>query len=539
MVCMRAPTMRTFSYIASALVVGSALSCGGDDNIGPVGQAPSRGDEGGSSSSGGSQGGSTSSGNAGSPMVGGSGVGGSEGLAGTNVGVADASDVTPAPMPEAGPSGRDLSTNRDSFFGDSRCASANVLLCEDFESGTIDKSIWKVSGSPVIDGRQKARGSHALHITMNTDGRTSLSETKTFPVANDTYYGRLFIYFNSLPADPMTYAHWTIAAATGTDVSGEIRVSGQLQQKVNRWGVGTDNRVDPNGTGDWTNADKDPNGMPRTVPLNEWMCIEWMHKGDTSETKFWWDGVEHPSLDTVPTTKHGGNPGQPFYLPKFTALWLGWQEYQTSTQKWEMWIDEVIIKAKSASVACFDHRAHGEGVSGWGARGERRQLSAIDDGEARSRRRRTARWPPLCRSMCAKRADAAHGGVRTVLGAGRLVGTRIGADDDFAGPGVLGSDTHSPARQTKPGFPQSSRSVPLSMTPSQSSSKSLHCCGARLARGAQGRRATLAVASAPAHATNQTRIFIDLVVAVVVAAVAELLCAWIDGRIVVVAIVVA
>jgi len=141
----------------------------------------------------------------------------------------------------------------------------------------------------------------------------------------------------------MTYAHWTIAAATGTDVSGEIRVSGQLQQKVNRWGVGTDNRVDPNGTGDWTNADKDPNNMPRTVPLDEWMCIEWMHKGDTSETKFWWDGVEHPSLDTVPTTKHGGNSSQPFYLPKFTALWIGWQEYQTSTQKFEMWIDEVII----------------------------------------------------------------------------------------------------------------------------------------------------------------------------------------------------
>jgi len=338
---MSAPTMRTFSYTVATLVAASAVACSGDDNIGPAGSSARGGAAGSSiSSSGGNK---TISGNAGSPGTSGSSIAGNEGAAGSNVEIADASDAASVSVNEAGSVGRDLSTNRDLFFGDSRCAKANVLLCEDFESGAIDKNTWKVTGSPIVDGIQKARGTHALHILMNSDGKSALSETKTFPAANNTYYGRLFIYFSSLPADPMTYAHWTIAAATGTDVSGEIRIGGQLQQKVNRWGVGTDNRVDPNGSGDWTNADKDPNNMPRTVPLNEWMCVEWMHKGDTSETKFWWDGVEHPSLDTVPTTKHGGNPSQPFYLPKFTALWIGWQEYQTSAQKWEMWIDEVIV----------------------------------------------------------------------------------------------------------------------------------------------------------------------------------------------------
>src|SRR5262245_33622947 len=38
--------------------------------------------------------------------------------------------------------GRALSTNRDDFFGPSRCAGAGVLLCEDFESGTIDTKRW-------------------------------------------------------------------------------------------------------------------------------------------------------------------------------------------------------------------------------------------------------------------------------------------------------------------------------------------------------------------------------------------------------------
>jgi hypothetical protein len=73
------------------------------------------------------------------------------------------------------------------------------------------------------------------------------------------------------------------------------------------------------------------------------MCIEWMHKGDTNETRFWWDGVEHPSLYTQPSTPHQGNPSQPFILPQFNNVWLGWQEYQTVTQTFELWLDEIAI----------------------------------------------------------------------------------------------------------------------------------------------------------------------------------------------------
>jgi hypothetical protein len=242
--------------------------------------------------------------------------------------------------------GRDFSTDRTTFFGASRCAQARVQLCEDFESGTLDPMTWSVrGGKPVIDDLQKARGSKALHVTVMGNGLSAISETKTFPAPNDTYYGRVFVYFASLPA-PATgfdYAHWTMLAATGTQVSGEIRVSGQMQSGHSLWGVGTDNRVDANGTGDWTNSDKDPNGKPLPVPMGQWMCIEWMHKGDTNETRFWWDGVEHPSLYTKPSTPHGGNPNEPYILPQFTSVWLGWQEYQATTEKFELWLDEIAI----------------------------------------------------------------------------------------------------------------------------------------------------------------------------------------------------
>jgi hypothetical protein len=39
---------------------------------------------------------------------------------------------------------------------------------------------------------------------------------------------------------------------------------------------------------------------------------------------------------------HGGAQ-VPYVLPTFNRVWLGWQEYQTSTEPFELWIDEIAI----------------------------------------------------------------------------------------------------------------------------------------------------------------------------------------------------
>jgi hypothetical protein len=260
-----------------------------------------------------------------------------------------ASDSSPPPADAGSDGGRDLSPDPGKFGGPSRCAAANVQLCEDFESGTLDATTWTVTGNaPVVDGVQKMRGNKALHITKTGNGASYIKEKKTFPAPKNTYYGRAFVYFDKLPQAPLTYAHWTFIAASGTGVSGEIRVSAQLQNGANHFGVGTDNRTDDAGTGDWTTTDGDPK-PPNAVPTQKWICIEWMHKGDTNETRFWWDAVEHPSLHTTPTM-NGGN-GQPFLLPQFTNVWLGWDEYQTTTEPFEMWLDEIAIDP--ARIGCI------------------------------------------------------------------------------------------------------------------------------------------------------------------------------------------
>jgi hypothetical protein len=253
---------------------------------------------------------------------GGAGKGGTGGKAGTGGGAA------------GGAGG--FSTDRDEFFGASRCSS-EFSLCEDFERTTLDTARWRVQGpAPTIDSTRAARGMRSAHFHTEDNGLSLIHATSIFPATNNTYWGRLFVYFDTMPTAPM-WAHWTIAAAVGTGNDAEIRVGGQWDGMENRFGVGTDHGP----TGDWTSLDEDP-GDP--VPVDTWICVEWLHKGDTDETRFFWDGVEHPSLHTT-ATEHGGTQSEDYLLPEFESVFVGWWLYQAGTTppEFDVWIDEVAL----------------------------------------------------------------------------------------------------------------------------------------------------------------------------------------------------
>ena len=307
----------------------------GSSGKGTAGSSAAGGDMGGTGGGGGSAG-SGNTGNGGTVARGGTGGGGGTTTDAGNGGEAPGGATNGG---ETSAGGRTFSTNRDDFFGDSRCATAGVVLCEDFEADSLDTDRWTPRGAaPDIDDALAARGAHSAHFHTVDNGLQYISQTETFPAPNNTYYVRMFVWFDSMPTEP-DWAHWTVSGAVGDGNDSEIRVGGQFDpnEGKNLFGVGTDGGP----TGDWTNLDGDDGSQP--VPEQSWVCLEWMHKGDTNETKFWWDGVEHPSLHTT-ESMHGGSD-DPYTLPEFNEMWVGWWLYQEGTNppEFDVWIDEVAI----------------------------------------------------------------------------------------------------------------------------------------------------------------------------------------------------
>jgi hypothetical protein len=219
------------------------------------------------------------------------------------------------------------------YQGASRCATAGVLLCEDFENG-LDSAVWTTlakpaDGTAAIDEMHAFRGTKALHIKTTTVVRAqaAISETKTFPIANNVLYARMFLWFDTFT----TGVHFTLAEVPQTAAGlAWARFGGQN----GAFGVGTDHGA----SGDWLQHDTAP------VPTKKWTCIEFAFKGDTNEFHVWQDDMERPAL-TIGATKHAG-----FVIPPMTSLWFGWQTYSNEAPG-EFWIDEIAIDSKPIGCA--------------------------------------------------------------------------------------------------------------------------------------------------------------------------------------------
>ncbi len=276
-------------------------------------------------------------------------------------------DSGTSPLADAGPildaapsadaavdAGRVFSTDPTTFFGASRCADSGTLFCDGFES-SFDASAYSQAVSTgdtlAVDTSQFARGSSSLHVLLNGPGEAELVLKSIFPVVDDRYFGRVFVRFHQVPRAPATYAHWTFAAATGTGQAGETRLSSQFETSGkslgNLFSVGTDTGSEDGGTGDWTNNDKDPGpdgSAPEVIPVDQWLCIEWMNDGTADRTDFWWDGVDHPSLQTYVNVP-GRAKDAGYYLPTYTQAWIGLAVYgetgQPTDQQYEAWFDEM------------------------------------------------------------------------------------------------------------------------------------------------------------------------------------------------------
>ena len=223
--------------------------------------------------------------------------------------------------------------------GGSRCATSGYLLCEDFESGTWNATLWTPhmsSGTMIVDAMHVARGSHALHIqTMTTAAVTTgsnvgLTSTHGFPVASNTYWGRAFVYLAGTAA-PTT--HTTLFESSGSihPDGGTFNVSQRFSISGGKLDASYDTSPRPPTT-DY--AHRSATGMP----LNRWACLEWEFKGDTNEVHYYLDDAELMDMRVLPTA------APQWTAPSWTHVQVGLQLYQHDVvNTFDMWLDEVAI----------------------------------------------------------------------------------------------------------------------------------------------------------------------------------------------------
>lgn len=239
--------------------------------------------------------------------------------------------ATEAPPAWNGDSADDAAT---SFFGASRCESAGVALCDGFESGTIDLAIWSVLAPPgnqvKIDDVRAARGKLSLHVSASNEAQTRahIAQKQTFPAANNSFYGRAFVYLETIPIN-----NFNLFAAKGSD--GDFNLGGQVKP------LG-----DPNGTSmiRFSTHPLHTSSLSATpVPSGSWDCWEWYFDGDgESELRAWLNEV---ALDDM--TVIGGTSKGEWVAPEFDSLSFGLHHpHPEPAPSYEVWIDEIAVDAE-------------------------------------------------------------------------------------------------------------------------------------------------------------------------------------------------
>jgi hypothetical protein len=246
--------------------------------------------------------------------------------------------TTDAGPSDGGTSVVDGGSSDGGFYGSPRCAGSGLLVCDDFENTTLDTNLWSTltnNGTVTIDSTRAARGTHSLHIHAAGSAGTNVGirETRTFPAQNDTLFGRAFVYLTAT-----AQVHATLFESTGTipgtNVTAFYRYGFQFHTLLANYDT----------IGRTTDY---PIHSARTLPLNQWSCVEWQFKGDTNELHLWLNGSEVTDIAVQ------ANHSPPWAAPAFTNVFLGWHLYSGTdpTPTIDLWLDGVAVNGSRIGCA--------------------------------------------------------------------------------------------------------------------------------------------------------------------------------------------
>ena len=206
------------------------------------------------------------------------------------------------------------------------CAGTTFQICDDFEkptaSGSPNSTFWQVQVSnPNCSAKVESKsqsglvydGNYALHVhTDNPSGGAgaTLHTTLLFPEAHDTFYGRVYAYFDStLP----------------TTHSSMMKTGGKVSGQEYDWSFGTSVGlllIDYNAP----TVETYSRAASAKLPTKEWTCIEWEYKGDTQEAHLWINSVEATDVAVTAT-----NQSPAWTAPAWDHVYFGWEFYNQDT----------------------------------------------------------------------------------------------------------------------------------------------------------------------------------------------------------------
>ncbi|MCX4241189.1 hypothetical protein [Paraliomyxa miuraensis] len=200
------------------------------------------------------------------------------------------------------------------------CNRDDLLLCDDFEDGTVDDSLWEVleinGGQVSIDGTWAYHGGGALRIHLPSgEGARAGLRTKdgvVFPVEGNHFFGRAFFHVD--PTVPETH-------------SAALTARGQLDGAVAQY------RLDSNGAKFNSRYVHNPTveqhgGLKKfgyDVPQQEWLCIEWEYDGTNDSMRYWMNGEEIVDMTVTATSEE-----QTWVAPVFEDFEIGWRTFQAA-----------------------------------------------------------------------------------------------------------------------------------------------------------------------------------------------------------------
>ena len=283
--------------------------------------------------------------------------GGRAGGGGTAAGAGGTSGGAGGTAGNSGTAGGTAGNSGTAGVGVSTCAG---LICEDFETGSVDSGKWDTvskGGTLMVQEKQVAHGKYALqvHGVSGSSDDWALLVAKSVPAAlkSATTFGRAYVYV----AQAATASIHVQLAFAGHDGSGtgtgpapftKLRYM-EVASYSGAWQLGFDLL-------DLSPSVEEVSYSKSRLPTNRWACLEWQFEDHPDRVTIWVDGTAAGTFDNTdvsyaspgPVPKSGGalyNGTSTDLIGGFDSFGFGFHDWHPQSA-FDLYYDDLVLDTK-------------------------------------------------------------------------------------------------------------------------------------------------------------------------------------------------